>query len=355
MVGGSSFRHILRFRTGLFLAPGLLAAAGCTADPERADDASAAIESSETSVVKLDLALDQLIADGASPELVASGFQFLEGPVWTKGQLWFSDLVGNKLYALEPDGQTRVLMENSGGGSADAAGGYPGSNGAVPYLDGSVLMAQHGARRIVRVANDMSVTPFIERDAEGRRLNSPNDMVFGPDGALWFTDPAFGLPAGDDDPAKEIPYNGVYRWKDGQISAAITDLANPNGIGLSPDGRLLYVSNSGPEMFVMVYDVDADGAVSNPRRLISYDLPRPDDVPDGLKVDSRGNIWTSGPGGFRIVTPEGKVLGQIKTPEPAQANLIWGGPDLQTAYIMSSDKLYRLALKVSGLGPLYGN
>jgi gluconolactonase len=201
----------------------------------------------------------------------------------------------------------------------------------------------------------MAITPVIERDAQGRRLNSPNDMVFAADGALWFTDPAFGLVGFDASPDKEIPYNGVYRWKGGQLTAVIVDLPNPNGIAFSPDGRLLYVSNSGPEMFVNVYDVKTDGSVGVGRRLISYPGPRPGDVPDGLKVDSRGNIWTSGPGGIRIINPQGKVLGQIRTPDTAQANIAWGGKDGRTAYITATGNVYRLRLAAQGLGSLNVN
>lgn len=351
---GWLFRKAPLIAQGILIPALIIVLPACSENADGESIASAESQvSSDVYVERLDSDLDDLIAPGAAPVLVASGFEFLEGPVWINGQLWFSDLVDDKLYSLEPGGQAQLLLDNSGGAAEGSKGDYPGSNGAVEYIDGSVLMAQHGARRIVRVDSDLSITPFIERDAEGRRLNSPNDLVFAPDGALWFTDPPFGLPAFDEDPAKEIPFNGVYRWKDGQISAAISDLPNPNGIALSPDGRLLYVSNSGPDLFVMVYDLDEAGRATNPRKLISYDGPRPSDVPDGMKVDSLGNIWTSGPGGIRIITPEGRVLGQIRTPEPAQANLVWGGPDLRTAYITSSDKVYRLDLRVAGLAPQF--
>lgn len=297
----------------------------------------------------MDPGLDAVLARDARIELVASGFDFVEGPVWVNGEIWFSDLMANKLYAVGADGATRLLLDNSGGASGAPHSDYPGSNGAVVDRDGSVLMAQHAARRIVRITRDLSMTPVIERDAQGRRLNSPNDMVFAPDGALWFTDPAFGLAGYDQSPAKEIPYNGVYRWQGGQLTAVITDLPNPNGIALSPDGSRLYVSNSGPDMFVNVYEVRADGSVGQGRRLISYPGPRPGDVPDGMKVDSLGNIWSSGPGGIRIISPQGTVLGQIRTPDLAQANLAWGGADGRTAYITASGNVYRLRLAVPGL------
>jgi gluconolactonase len=338
---------------GLLLACGAAflasACAGSLADPQAAAPAGSASPAAAAAIIRLDPALDAVLARDAVIERVAGGFEFVEGPVWAFGEIWFSDLVANKLYAVGTDGATRLLLDNSGGATTAPHSDYPGSNGAVVEPGGTVLMAQHAARRIVRITRDMTITPVVERDGQGRRLNSPNDMVFAPDGALWFTDPAFGLAGFDESPDKEIPYNGVYRWKDGQVTAVITDLPNPNGIALSPDGRQLYVSNSGPDMFVNIYDLAPDGSVGAPRRLISYPGPRPGDVPDGMKVDSLGNIWTSGPGGIRIISPQGTVLGQITTPDLAQANLAWGGADGRTAYITASGNVYRLRLAVPGL------
>ncbi|MGA0544077.1 SMP-30/gluconolactonase/LRE family protein [Brevundimonas sp. VNH65] len=279
--------------------------------------------------------------------------QFVEGPIWVRGELWFSDLMGNRLYAVGRDDVVRVLLERSGGEPSAPPSAYPGSNGGVVDRDGAVLLAQHGARRIGRVAPDMTVRPYIERDAQGRRLNSPNDLALSPDGALWFTDPPFGLAGGDQDSAKEIPYNGVYRWKDGVLVAAITDLPKPNGLAFSPDGRRLYVSNSGPEMYINIYDVASDGSVTLQGRLITFTDENPSEVPDGMKVDSAGNIWASGPGGIRIITPEGRVMGQIRTDDEAQANIVWGGADYHTAYITAATRVYRLALRVQGSPPLY--
>ena len=350
---GRSLRSNRGFCIPFACAAALLASACDSSGPESDGAATSAANSvTSASIKRLSPALDAVLAPDAVIEKVAEGFEFVEGPVWAFGEIWFSDLVGNKLFAVGSDGATRLLLENSGGATDAPHSEYPGSNGAVVDTDGSVLMAQHAGRRIVRITQDMAIIPVIERDAEGRRLNSPNDLVFAADGALWFTDPAFGLAGFDESPDKEIPYNGVYRWKDGQLTAVIVDLPNPNGIAFSPDGRLLYVSNSGPDMFVNVYDVAADGSVGAGRRLISYPGPRPGDVPDGLKVDSLGNIWTSGPGGIRIINPQGEVLGQIRTPDTAQANIAWGGEDRRTAYITATGNVYRLRLAAPGLGPL---
>ena len=305
-----------------------------------------------TSIERLDPAIDAVIAPGAALVKIADGFDFAEGPVWVGDRLRFSDLAGNKLYEITPEGEKKLLLDKSGGLETPPPNSFSGSNGSVVDKDGTVLMTQHGLRRIVRVDDAMKITPVLER-VDGKRLNSPNEIVWAPDGALWFTDPPYGMVGRDDDPAKEQSYNAVYRFKDGVAKAMITDLPRPNGIGFSPDGKKLYVSNSEPEMFVNVYDVAADGTVSNGKRFIAYPGPNPIDVPDGLKVDSAGNVWTSGPGGIRIITPEGKVIGQLKTPDRAQANLAWGGPDWKTAYIMSAGSVYKLQLAIPGAAPLY--
>lgn len=302
------------------------------------------------SILRNDPAFDDVIAPGTVIEKVASGFQFTEGPLWRQGRLWFSDLVGNRMYAVTPDGKVDLLIEHSGGLQNIAPNSFKGSNAMVADGDGGVLMCQHGVRRIVRLDKNLHQTIFLDR-WEGKRFNSPNDIVFAPDGALWFTDPPFGLDKQDEDSAKEIPFNGVYRYADGKLTAAIKDLTNPNGIGFSPDGKFLYVANSGPKMFVNKYEVKSAGTLGRPSTLISYPDQPNNEVPDGLKVDSSGNIWTSGPGGIRIVTPRGKVLGQIKLPEVA-ANLAWA-EDGYTLYITASSSIYRLKVSIAGQMPLF--
>ena len=325
--------------------------AGCSPRP-RASAVAGPEENrlANTAIVRLDSRLDSIIAPNTPIEKVASGFVFAEGPMWREGRLWFSDLAGNKMYAVTPAGKVQLLIDKSGGLPDPPPGSFTGSNAMVTDKDGSVLMLQHGARRIVRLDSQLHISPFLER-FNGRRFNSPNDLVFAPDGALWFTDPPFGLAAQDRDPAKELPFNGVFRYKGGHLTALIRDLPKPNGIGFSSDGKTLYVSNSGPRMFVMKYQVAPDGTVSHGTKLIEYpDAPAPD-VPDGLKLDTAGNIWTSGPGGFRIITPDGTVLGQIKLPEVA-ANLAWADAG-NTAYITASTGIYRLKVTAPGKMPLY--
>ena len=345
------------FQTAAALSVLLLASA-CSpekkAEAPAAEAPAAAVAAAGTSIERLDPALDAIIAPGAVLELISSGYKFVEGPAWIKGELWFSDLQGNKLFAIGADGKARELMDKSGGLDSFPEGQFKGSNGLAVDKDGSVLMTQHGARRIVKLGADMKPVTYIQK-VDGKNLNSPNDLVFHPDGSLWITDPPYGLAGQDKDPGHEAPNNAVYRYKDGVLKAVITDLPRPNGIGFSPDGKTLYVSNSEPDMFVNAYEVKADGTVGPAKRFITFPGPIVVDVPDGLKVDSAGNVWASGPGGIRIITPEGEVLGQLKSPDKAQANLTWGGPDLKTAYIMAAGNVYKLKLEIPGAKPLYTN
>lgn len=304
---------------------------------------------SGAAVVRLDPSLDAVVAPGAQIERVATGFQFTEGPMWREGQLWFSDLVGNKMLSVSPAGTVHVLLDHSGGVSNPPPGSYMGSNAMVNAPDGTVLMIQQGGRRIVRLDSKLNITPFLDRFEE-KRFNSPNDLVYAPDGSLWFTDPPFGLLGQDKDSAKELTFNGVFRYAHGKLTAPIRDLTRPNGIGFSADGKTLYISNSGPDMFVEKFHVAADGTVSGGSKVISYPGSAPD-VPDGLKLDSAGNLWTSGPGGFRIISPSGKVLGQIKLPEVA-ANMAWGDGG-KSAYFTASTSIYRLKVSTPGKMPLY--
>lgn len=309
-------------------------------------------------VIRRSPALDGLLAPDVKIERVAKGFVFTEGPMWRDGALWFSDLRGNKMYSLTAGGKLTVMIEKAGGLDSFAAGANGGSNAMVTDHDGTVLMMQHGVRRIVRLDSKLAMTPFLTA-YEGKQFNSPNDLVFSPDGALYFTDPPYGLfnpgtPNADldKDPRRALAFNGVYRFKDGKLTAVITDLNRPNGLAFSPDGRTLYVANSESPSAYYRYDVKSDGSVG-PRQLFA-DLSKEsgDGVPDGLKVDSQGNIWASGQGGFRIYSPTGDVLGQIVLPEVA-ANLAWGGPDGKTAYFTASTSIYKLPMKIAGNLPLY--
>lgn len=312
---------------------------------------SATAQNSSAHIERMDPALDALIAPGTVIERVATGFKFTEGPMWRQQRLWFSDLRDDKVFAVTRDGKVERLIEHAGGLDPFPPGSYLGSNAMVTDQDGAVLLVQQGGRKIVRLDAQLRPRTFLDRH-QGKQLNSPNDLVFAPDGSLWFTDPPFGLKGMDKDPAKELPFNGVYRFANGKLEAIIKDLTLPNGLAFAPDGKTLYVANFGPQRFVKAYDVGAEGAVSHARMLIEYgpEEKRPGG-PDGLKVDSAGNVWTTGPGGIRIVTPQGKVLGQLVLPEVA-ANLAFAEQG-KVAYITATSSIYRVALRTPGTMPLY--
>jgi gluconolactonase len=192
---------------------------------------------------------------------------FTEGPLWRPGGvLWFSDVPGNVVRSLTPAGAAKVIIPNAGGTVTAPPGAFIGPNGMIADRDGAVLLCQHGNRRIVRVGKNMAMTSYIDK-FEGRRLNSPNDLVYRSDGTLYFTDPPYGLMKQDADPAKELKFNGVFLYANGALRPIITDLTRPNGIALSLDEKTLYISNTEPKRFWMRYDVAADGSVSNGRVL----------------------------------------------------------------------------------------
>ena len=291
-------------------------------------------------IERLDPALDALVAPGAAIEKVAGGFRFTEGPLWRPdGTLWFSDVQGNVVRSVTPDGKVSVLIENAGGASNPPPDAFIGSNGMAQAPDGSVWMVQHGARQIVRIGPDRTLTPVVSR-FEGKRFNSPNDLVFAKDGALYFTDPPYGLAKQDDDPAKELTLNGVYRFANGRLQALVRDLNRPNGLAFSPDFRVLYVNNSDPaKNLVMRYDVAPDGALTGGR--VFADLTsKIDGLADGLKVDAKGNVYTTGPGGVWVLSPAGKHLGTIRPPE-VPANCGWGD-DGKTLYLTAVTSVYRV-------------
>ena len=303
-----------------------------------------------TSIKKLDSALDNIIAPGTKIEKVAGGFIFIEGPMWKEGKLWFSDVRGDKVRTYDPktDKVTVILNDSGGMKNAPPTGNF-GSNAMITDKDGSILLTRMAIGTIERMDDKGGLKPFLSK-YEGKRFNSPNDLVFTADGALWFTDPSFGLPKMDADPKKELKYNAVWRYAGGKLAPVVTDMTQPNGIAFSPDGKTLYISNSLPDMYIRTYDVAAGGKLSNPRKLISYPGSAPD-VPDGMKVDSAGNIWATGPGGVRIISPLGKVLGQLVVPEIV-ANVGFA-EDGKTVYLTGSTGLYRLHSKIAGEIPMY--
>jgi gluconolactonase len=313
------------------------------------------MEKSPTSggIVRLDPRFDAIVPADARIEKLACGFTFTEGPLWRQqGALWFSDVVGNVVRQWSSDGTvTEILKPGGYDGNALPAGGFIGPNGMIADSDGAVLLCQHGNRRIARISKDRKVTTVID-SFEGKKLNSPNDLVYRSDGTLFFTDPPYGLPKQDDDPAKELPFNGVYKLNDGKLQVIIKDLTRPNGLAFSPDEKTLYVANSDQKRKVwMRYDVAADGSVSNGILLSDVTSETEGGLPDGMKIDSAGNIYATGPGGIWVFAPDGKHIGSIKPPE-IPANCGWGD-DGKSLYITARTSLYRIKLNATGQEHLY--
>jgi gluconolactonase len=298
-------------------------------------------------------AIKNIVSDSAVPEKLAGDFTFIEGPLWRPGKgLWFSDVVGNVVRQWSPDGKvTEILRPGGYDGNSLPAGGFIGPNGMTSDKDGAVLLCQHGNRRIARIDAQMKVTTLIDQ-FEGKKLNSPNDLVFRSDGSLYFTDPPYGLPKQDDDPAKELNFNGVYRLAGGKLQLLVKDMTRPNGLAFSPDEKTLYIANSDDKKKLwMRYDVAADGSLSNGRVFADVTAETADGLPDGMKVDQQGNVYATGPGGVWIFSPNGEHLGTIM-PTEVPANVGWGD-DGKTLYMTARTGLYRIKLGVSGKMPLY--
>jgi len=278
------------------------------------------------SVERLDPALDDIIAPGERPEIIAEGFEWSEGPLWLPDQemVIFSDIPNNAIYSWSEKDSLKLYLKPSGYTGTVPRGGETGSNGLLLDGQGRLVLCQHGDHRMARMEAplDDPAPDFVTlADSwQGKRLNSPNDAVYSSDGVLYFTDPAYGLELRYRDPKRELDFTGVFRYDpDGKLTLLTDALSAPNGIGLSPDESLLYVANSGGgvQSFWMVYELTEDGSLSNGRVFVDAGEAAKIDrgSPDGLEVRSDGIIFATGPGGVWIITPEGKHLGTIRTGE----------------------------------------
>jgi gluconolactonase len=315
-------------------------------------------------VDKQDAALDKIVPAGAQLEEVASGYTWLEGPVWNEGSLFFADISSNSILRWMPGRGVTTFLEPSGYKGKEPYGGpEPGSNGMTLDPHGRLTVAGHAGRTVFRFEplDPTGIVTVLADSYKGKKLNSPNDVVYRSDGSLYFTDPPYGLRTQDDkDPEKELDVNGVYRiphalmQKPGSeplrsdLQLLVSDLPRPNGIAFSPDEKFLYVDNSEPKKIWLRYTVNKDGTLSDPKLLHdATDDPRVG-IPDGMKVDVAGNIYSAAPGGVLIMNPDGKVLGTILIPEKT-SNVAWSGMDSRTLYITASGKLYRVKLNIAGV------
>jgi gluconolactonase len=308
-------------------------------------------------IVRLSPELDALLDRDAELEVLGSGFDWAEGPVWVpgegegKGHLLFSDIPPNQVIKWVEGEGTSVFLEPSGYTGATDYGGEPGSNGLILDSKGQLVSCEHGDRRLSVMTKDGGKRTLVD-NFEGKRLNSPNDATFKSNGDLYFTDPPYGLPNRWEDPRRELDFCGVYRLStDGELTLLTKEMTRPNGIAFSPDEKTLYVAQSDPKAALWkAFPVKEDGTLGESR--VFFDatpmVGKHKGLPDGLKVDSAGNLWATGPGGVHIFSPSGDPLGRIDTGE-ATANCGWGG-DGSVLYITADMYLCRIQTKVKGAG-----
>src|SRR5437870_161787 len=305
-------------------------------------------------IVRLDHRFDKLVPLNVKIEKIAGGHKWVEGPVWNRkeGYLLFSDIPSNSIYKWqEGRGESLFLKPSGYTGKAPFEGPEPGSNGLTYDPNGLLVIAEHGDRRIARLEKNGRKTTLVDR-YEGKRINSPNDLVFKSNGDLYFTDPPFGLPKAFDDPRKELPFQGVYRLStDGRLTLLIKDIKAPNGVAFSPDEKTLYVSDVDPKRAAwLAYDVKDDGTVTNGRVFFDATRWRKDPFfgPDGMKIDRYGNLFGARPGGISVFAPDGTHLGSIETGAPT-SNMAWGN-DGSTLYVTGGSSIYRIKLSTKGVG-----
>jgi gluconolactonase len=330
--------------------------------------AGAAAEPAPIKVERLDPALNLIVPEKPVLEKVATGpgFKWTEGPVWIRaGYLLFAEIPSNSIRRWTPGSGVSIFIQPSGWkDSAPYTGPEPGSNGMTLDSHGRLTVAGHAQRDVWRLeqVDSKAQATLLADSYQGKRLNSPNDLVYKSDGALYFTDPPYGLPKQDGDPTKQLPFSGVYRLpgalthKPGappdreQLQLLTKDLPRPNGIAFSPDEKYLYVNNSEPKKLWMRYTVKPDGTLTDAR--VFFDASSDSRVgnPDGMKVDQKGNLYSAGPAGVWIFSPDGKHLGTLDIPEKV-GNVTWGDADHKTLYIAASSSIYRIKLKIPGMYP----
>ena len=322
----------------------------CSSTPPESEDVTE--DFGAGTIVKATDALDAIVPAGAKIEKLAGGMGFTEGPVWVKGDspyLLFSDIPANNIMRwAEGDTEASVFYERMYRG--EPRDGFVGSNGLVLDADGTLIACEHGNRRISRLVDGEWET--VVDNYEGKKLNSPNDAAWHPNGWLYFTDPPYGLPKQEEDPARELDFNGIYRvnYETKELQLLNKEQTRPNGIGFSPDGKTAYVANSDGENKVwMAYDVNDEGMFENGRVFVDASAEEATGMPDGLKLDTNGNVYATGPGGVWIFAPDGSHIGSIQ-PEEVPANVAWGD-DGSTLYMTARTGLYRIKLLSTGPMP----
>ncbi|HMV48094.1 MAG TPA: SMP-30/gluconolactonase/LRE family protein [Blastocatellia bacterium] len=298
---------------------------------------------------------DEFPGDGTVVRL-SLGHKWTEGPVWNRKEnyLLFSDIPNNAIYKWQEGKGAGIFLQPAGyNGKEPFTGKEPGTNGLTYDAEGRLVMCQHGDRRVARLEADGKTVKTLADKFEGKRLNSPNDLVYHSNGDLYFTDPIYGLPKGADDPGRELDFCGVYRLgKNGKLTLLTKEITRPNGIAFSPDEKKLYVASSDPDKAIwMVYDVTADGTLANGKVFFdatAWAKEKRPGLPDGMKVDKDGNVFATGPGGVHVFAPDGTHLGTFETGVPT-ANVAFGD-DGSTLYITANTAVIRIKLNTKGKG-----
>jgi gluconolactonase len=304
-------------------------------------------------IVRLDPAFDQLLPKKTVIEVLGEGFDWSEGPVWIPSGQYalFSDIPRNQIIRWKAGYGISIFRERVGyTGQQPFTGREPGTNGLALDPQGRLVACCHGDRSIKRMNDNGEFEELVSR-YQGKRLNSPNDLVFHPNGALYFTDPPYGLPKGYDDPGRELDWCGVYRLHEGQLTLLVRELARPNGIGFSPDYKTLYVAQSKSDAAIWkAYPVLKDGMLGAGTTFgdVTDVMGKLPGAPDGLAVDTHGNLWATGPGGVYVFNPKGKILGRIDTGQRT-ANCTFGD-DGSTLYITADMVFCRVKTTTRGLG-----
>ncbi len=276
--------------------------------------------------------LSEILEEGGA-ERLASGFRFTEGPLWhPDGFYYFVDIRQSTLYRIRPGEPPEILRRETGEG-----------NGTTFDLEGRLVICEGGNRRLTRFSADGKSEVLIDR-FEGKRLNRPNDVVCKSDGSLWFTDPALRVPVAQ----RELSSAAVYRLLPEGEARLVVECEYPNGLAFSPDERILYIANTRFTQYIHAVELDSAGNVRRRRIFADMSADEKDGVPDGMKVDSLGRVFCTGPGGTWVFTPDGRRLGIIRTPE-IPANIAFGGADLKTLFFCARSSIYSLRVKTPGL------
>ena len=306
-------------------------------------------------ILRLSPEINELIDENAKIEVLADGFIWAEGPVWINdnegGHLLFSDIPRNSVMKWKEGVGVDLFLKPSGYTGATNYGNEPGSNGLILDSKGRLVSCEHGDRRISVMSKEGGKMTLVN-NYQGKRLNSPNDACYHSNGDLYFTDPPYGLPKRYNDPRRELDFCGVYRLsKSGELTLLTKEMTRPNGIAFSPDEKNLYVAQSDPKSAIWKkFSVNKDGTLSKGELFYdaTKDVGNLPGLPDGLKVDNKGNVWATGPGGVLVFNPEGKLLGRISSGEKT-ANCGWGN-DGSMLYLTADMYICRVQTKVKGAG-----